>query len=293
MTVLSRRRTWLADLSLFLVAVLWGVTFPTAKWILEYLPPFTYLAIRFALATLLLWPLARGGSGAAPRRAWGLALSSGLFLASGYAFQTLGLRTAGASTAAFLTSLSVLLVPVIAALWGRRTEPRVWTAVAVATLGLALLTLRGVTPPRAGEALLLLCAVSFAGQILLLEGAAADLDAVRLAAVQVGVVAIVSACFVPFERIPGPVPLGVWWAVAALAGLASALAFLVQSWAQRFTPPSHVGLLFAFEPVSAAAASVLWIDERLTAAQWLGAALILAGIVWAESGPARRLPERV
>lgn len=287
MTPLSVRKPWVADAILLCVAAVWGVTFPLAKLILEHLPPFTYLSIRFALAALLLLPLALREARSARGSGYGWALAAGVFLAAGYAFQTLGLRTAGASMAAFLTGMSVLLVPVLGGFFGRRTRLREWAAVGVATAGMALLTLRGIEPPGAGEALVLLCAVCFALQILALDRAAVALPPVALGTVQIAAVALLCAAFVPFETPPRAVPLSIVWAVAGMALVASALAFVAQSWAQRFTPPAHVGLVFAFEPVSAAVVGGLWLGERFLPAQWAGAALILAGIVLAESGTRR------
>jgi drug/metabolite transporter (DMT)-like permease len=129
--------------------------------------------------------------------------------------------------------------------------------------------------------------VCFALQILSLDRAASGLPPVSLAVLQTAAVAVVASAFTPLEGAPRAAPAFVWWAVAGMALVASALAFVAQSWAQRFTPPSHVGLVFAFEPVSAAVASVWWLGERILFAQWIGAAFILAGIVLAETGARR------
>jgi len=286
------RRRLLADSALFLVAVAWGLTFPLTKWILDALPPFTYLTVRFALATLLLAPWAWRERRMAGGRTISLALLAGLFLGLGYALQTVALQETSAGMAGFLTGLSVLLVPVFGIALGRRTRRVEWWGVACATLGMGLLTLRGTEAPGFAEGLVFLCAVCFAFQILTLGRVATEAPPLLLAWTQNGVVALICFCMLPTERVTAtPEPL-VWIAIAGLAVVASALAFAVQSWAQRFTSPTHVGVLFAFEPVAAAAGGALWLGERFSPAQWIGGVLILAGIVVANLEIGRVRSER-
>ncbi len=103
---------------------------------------------------------------------------------------------------------------------------------------------------------------------------------------------MVCAAFVPFESAPVRVPAEVWAAVVGMGIVASAIAFSVQAWAQRFTPPSHVGLVFAGEPVAAAVLAWLWLGERLEVSQWVGGALILAGITVAQLSTPEPAAER-
>lgn len=287
-TAASLPKRLLADLALLAVATLWGATFPLAKEILRHLSPFQYLGVRFALAALLLGLLAAPQLRRADAGAWRGGLLVGLALAAGYGFQTLGLRTAAATVAAFLTGLSVVLVPVLGLAWGRRPTQLEWLGVAAGLCGMALLTYRGGFHMGAGEILLLGCAVAFAFHIVLLDRHAYRTSPLALGAMQLAVVALLCGGLSAGEPPPSAVPSAVWLAVAAMAVLASALAFSVQSWAQRFTPPTHVGLIFAFEPVAAALFAWWWLSERLAAAQWVGAGLVLAGIVLSEIKPPAR-----
>lgn len=279
----------LADASLLVVATCWGATFPLIRIVLSHLPPFVYLAARFAIASALLLLVAAPVLRSLPGRGRRDGLLVGCALAAGYILQTLGLRTASASVGAFLTGLSVLLVPLLGLLWRQRPSVGEWIGVVFGTAGLALLTLRGFHDPGWGEALLVGCAVCFAFQIVLQGKVAAGVPPTALGALQTLVVAVSCAALAFGSETAhlADTPARVWWMVAGMAVVASAAAFTVQAWAQRFTPPTHVGLLFAFEPVSGALFARWWLGEQMTAAQWLGAVLVLTGIVIAELRPAR------
>jgi drug/metabolite transporter (DMT)-like permease len=273
-----------ADAALFAVATSWGATFPLAKQLLTELPPFFYLALRFSLAAALLFVLAGRQLPRLGKRSLLDGLILGALLTAGYGFQTVGLRTASATVAAFLTGLSVVMVPLFGALGGRRPGAFAWIGVASALLGLGLLTIQRGQGVRfgAGEGLLLCCALSYAVHIVYQSRVASRSAALPLGLVQITVVALLTLLFSLGEsRPPGLTPHTVW-ALLFMAVICTAAAFTIQAWAQRFTPATHVGLLFAFEPVAAAIFAWAWLGERLSGGQWLGAGFILAGIVLAE-----------
>jgi drug/metabolite transporter (DMT)-like permease len=276
-----------ADLALLVVAGFWGLTFPFGKVVLDALPPFTYLAARFTIGAVLLAAGYAATREPEPRR-WSAAAVGAVFFL-GYAFQTLGLRLTTASKAAFITGLSVVLVPVIGAVWLRRTPPpAVWLGIAAATVGLGLLTLDGPAAVQTGDLLVLVGALCFALHIVFVGRLATSIAPPAFAAAQVVTVMTLSTLAALPERplaALGAAPAGVWAMVAFMAATATVGALLVQTWAQRFTPPSHVGLMFTFEPVAAAVAAYALLGEVLAARQALGALLILGGIVLAEAGP--------
>jgi len=276
-----------ADAALFAVATSWGATFPLAKRLLLELPPFYYLALRFALASVLLFAVAGRQLPRLGKRGLMDGLILGALLTAGYGFQTVGLRTASATVAAFLTGLSVVMVPLIGALRGRRPGLVAWIGVLCAALGLALLTLRAGAGTRfgTGEILLLCCALSFAVHIVYQSQVAQNSPALPLGLVQITTVAFLTLLFSLGEPHPWGLTPYATWALVAMAVVCTAAAFTIQAWAQRFTPATHVGLLFAFEPVAAALFAGAWLGERLSGGQWLGAGFILAGIVLAEWTP--------
>jgi drug/metabolite transporter (DMT)-like permease len=216
----------------------------------------------------------------------------GLALFSGYAFQTAGLALTTPAKAGFITGLSVVLVPLGSALLLRQRPDRAaWAGVGLATVGLALLSLDATLAVSPGDLLVMGCAVSFAAHILLMGRFAPGHDPARLLFGQVAVVAVLSgATSLLFEQRP---PLGgqVLFAAAFTGLFATAIAFGIQTVAQRFTSATHTALIFATEPVFAAAFSVLLTGEALGPKELVGCALILAGMVAAEALPlGRRAP---
>ena len=208
----------------------------------------------------------------------------GLALAAGYAFQTFGLRFTTPAKAGFITGLSVALVPIGQAIFLRRTPGlNSIVGVGLATLGLALLSLNASLAINLGDLLVLGCAVAFAAHILLVGRFAPGWQPMRLAFVQIATVAVVTAVLaLLFERPIGWPPPNVWFAAAFTGLFATALAFFIQSRAQQATTPTHTALIFSAEPVFAGIFSFLLIGEVFLPRQFVGAALIITGMLVAE-----------
>jgi len=282
-----RGRQWSADALLLLVTLIWGSTFVLIKRSVAQFPVYAFLSLRFSLAVLVLALLFRRRLRNLNRSTAGAGLLIGLFLFSGYAFQTVGLRYTSASKAGFITGLSVVMVPILSAmLLRRRPEPLAILGVILATAGLALLTLgRDLTPAR-GDLIVFGCAVSFALHITAVSKYAPHTDALALTILQVGAVAILSTvASLLTERWPQPIPVSIYLAAAFTGVLATALAFAIQNSVQRFSTPTHTALIFAAEPVFAAVFGYLLADERLTRSGVVGCVLILLGMVVAELRP--------
>ncbi len=294
------RRQLVADMGLLLVALIWGFTFVMVQEAVQKWPVFAFLALRFTIASLaflpiLLWrrrpglPRDRGPhpKGRSSRNLLAGALV-GLALVAGYSFQTFGLLFTTPAKAGFITGLSVVLVPLGAALLlGQPLHLPGGLGVFLATVGLALLSLNDDLSVNRGDMLVLLCAASFAAQILLTGRYARRMSAYRLAAIQIATAAgVLWILALVFEIPRGLPPLDGQIAFAAVFTglLATTLAFLVQSAAQRFTTATHTALLFSLEPVFAALASYLLIGERLGGRALVGSLLILAGMLCAELG---------
>lgn len=292
-----KQRQWQADSALLLVALIWGATFVMVKEAVTSFPVFAFLALRFALAfaALLIIIWWRENQRKNKERASSPSLGGdeiragflvGILLFAGYAFQTVGLRYTSPGRAGFITGLSVAIVPLLSALLLRRSPSRpAITGVALATVGLALLSLRGGLTMARGDAIVLGCAFAFALHIISVGTFAPRMDTLNLTAIQIATVALVSG-FVslamerPWPTVSNPVHFA-----ALFTGIfATSFAFAVQNTAQRFTSPTHTALIFSTEPVFAALFGYLLAGERLSSRGLVGCGLILTGMITAELG---------
>jgi len=284
---MTRRQT-LADLALLALAAGWGSTFVMVKDAVALIPVFTFLSLRFGVASIALIGTAGPRVRQLNRRAVILSAVAGLLFAAGYGFQTIGLRTTGPGRVGFLAGLAVVIVPIGAAIiWRHRPNRSSIIGIASAVIGLALLTsgLNG-EPILSGDLWVLLGTLGFAGQVLVISRLPRSVDPRGMAAVQVvstligcGLMALI------IERPIFPSDLRVWAAVLFTGLVVSGLGVLVQTWAQAFTPATHAALIFATEPVFAAVVGFLVIGERLTLDQLVGGGLILFGMLVSELGP--------
>jgi drug/metabolite transporter (DMT)-like permease len=275
-------KTAKADLALIAVTAIWGCTFLLVQNALHDVSPILFLGLRFAVASCALFLVYRRKL---MRAALLPGLATGGFLFAGYAFQTVGLQYTTASKSAFLTSLSVPLVPLAGSLVYRLVpKPFELLGVAVATTGMLLLTApSSFAGIGRGDWLSVLCAVSFAGQVVAVTHAAGKGNFETLALVQMFTASILS--FATYRFLETPV---LRWTPAVISAilltglLASALAFSVQAWAQQFTSVTRAAIIYALEPVFAWITSWWLMGERLGWKETLGAALILLGILTVE-----------
>lgn len=282
---------------LLAVTAVWGATFPLVQNATRLggggVPTYWFLAARFTLATLLLTGLFWKRLRQAPWRTWRAGVLVGAFLFAGYAFQTFGLAYTTSAKTGFITGLCVVLVPVLAVVWLRRKPaPGAWLGVATATVGLALLSLNADLVPTYGDMLVFVCAIAFALHIAAVSRFAGPHDPVALAIIQIGTAAAFSWILHLADK--GTLAPGVagvqWWtgpgnvvlAWFICGVLATAAAFLLQNVLQPYTTPTHTALIFSAEPVWGALFSYLLLGETLTARGYVGAGLILAGMLLAE-----------
>jgi drug/metabolite transporter (DMT)-like permease len=287
--MLSRRAR--ADLALVLCTFIWGATFVIVKDALADISVLAFLAVRFALAAILMAVMFRGSIARLDKRAVWAGAQIGLFMFGGFLFQTAGLRWTTPSKAAFITGSSVVLVPLLLAAFGwRRITPWTWAAVAVAFGGLYFLTVprEGFLGINRGDPIVFVCAILFAMQIILISRHVERFSVGGLSFLQVAATAALSIVALPIAAGMGWEPVRIVWngnvifAIAATAIAATAIATPLQTWGQKHTSASHAAILFTLEPVFAALTSLLLRRERLDARTLAGAALVLVGILLAE-----------
>ena len=272
-----------ADLSMLLVACIWGVTFVIVKNALADIGPFLFVGIRFILAFLVLaafsykslmdvrLPTLKDG-------AW-----LGLFLCIGYAFQTMGLKFTTSSNAGFITGVSVVIVPIIYALMHKKKP----TGSAILTIILAVTGLFLISFPDGsfnlnyGDFLVLVCAFGFALHIIYVDIYSHKHDALAITAVQILFVGLIcTAIGLVAEPIPARLTGNALSAIVITAVFATALAFLLQNYMQKFSTPTRFAVVLTMEPVFAALAGYWWAGDYLGRFGLVGAALILSAMLF-------------
>jgi drug/metabolite transporter (DMT)-like permease len=289
----ERRTSLLATLALLAMTATWGSTFYLIKDLLDRVPTLDFLAVRFAIAAaamLLVAPKAIARLSPAVRRH---AVVLGLLYGVAQILQTAGLAHTPASVSGFITGMYVVCTPLFAA-WILRTRigPLTWAAVALATVGLGVLTLGGFSLGY-GEAITLVAAGLYALHIVGLGAWSSPRDAVGMSILQITVIATV--CFV------ATVPDGVvlpdngrdWLSLVYMAIIAGALAMLGQTWAQAHLSPTRSAIIMSMEPVFAATFAVALGGESVTSRLLIGGAMVLTAMLVAELLPRRRVEAEV
>ncbi len=280
----------MAELALLLLTIFWGSTFLITKRLLAASSPGIFLSLRFALAALtlgLVWWLTQ----ARPRA--GLVRDGvrlGLALTGGFILQTIGLRYTSPARSGFLTGLTVLFVPLVAHFGlGKPVHRATWAGAALAIVGMAVMTrpFDGSVSAamRLGDALTVGCAIAFAAHIVWTSEWALRHPVAPFLFVQVCVAAVASLGVVAFEtpRVGSPVQLA---AVVGYTGVVmTAGAIFLQTWAQRHTTAVRAALIFSLEPVFAALFAWLAGGDHIVAAEWVGGAVIIAGVLLGEITP--------
>ncbi len=287
---------WQADVTLAVVALIWGTTFVVVKRALAEISTMYFLAIRFWLASLCMFPMFfvpfRKAGWRSVRRGLRGGAVAGVFLWLGYVFQTFGLKYTTAGKSGFLTGFYIVLVPVIGACVYRRW-PKVpeLAGIGIATIGMMVLTIPSVGRRfqiNRGDVLTLVCAIAFACHLLVLGyySQRERFEAVALG--QIACAAVLSTVSLGIEAPRATWSNAVIFAIVLTAVFATAIAFALQTWGQQYTTATRTALIFALEPVFALATAVVAGGEALTLAAVAGGALILSGILGVELKPARR-----
>jgi drug/metabolite transporter (DMT)-like permease len=275
---------WQADLLLALTALLWGTTFVVVKNAVGVMAPEVIIAFRFTIAFLFLAAI----FGKVCRGHWREALIPGLILGIvlGAAFwtQTAGLRDTSPSTSAFITGLNVVFVALIDALIGfRLPKLRVGWGILAATCGLLVLTWTGRVQFSPGAHLTLICAVLFGLHIVLTSRWVRGRDPRAMTVIQFAVVSVIAWLVLPLTKASLHLSPANLIVLVLLGLLPTAVAFLLQTVAQKYTPPVHTAILLSLEPVFAAFTSLLLGLDLLSFRLLAGGGLIIVG-TWLSAG---------
>jgi len=268
----------LAPWALLLVSAAWGLAFVVMKDAIEKQSVNSFLFSRFLVAVIAMVLLKPSVLKSINREILKKGFIAGLFLASGYILQTFGLALTGAAIAGFITGLYVVATPVIAAVLLKvRITAFTWACVAMATIGLALLSLKGWNLGL-GEFLVFLCAIAFAAHIIALSRWSNGLDVYAMTIVQLATCALLTGIISFAQGYEAPVDLSGWLVVLYTAVICTAVAFVVQTWSQAHMSATKVAVILTMEVVFAALFAVIFGGESISIRALIGGVLVVAAM---------------
>ncbi|HET8600292.1 MAG TPA: DMT family transporter [Segeticoccus sp.] len=278
----SPRTGQLATCALVAVTAAWGSTFFLIRDVVQQLSPTDFLAVRFGIAAVAMAVLFWRPMRALQRREVLVGCGLGLIYGIAQVLQTVGLAHTSASRSGFITGTYVVLTPLLGALILRDRIPRTtWLAVALATAGLAVLSLRHLGFSY-GDLLTLASAAAYALHIIGLGRYSTPRAAAGLAAVQMIVIAVVCTAFASPGGIELPSGGGAWASVVYMGVIAGALAIWAQTWAQSHLTATRAAIVMTLEPVFAAFFAVVSGQESITTRMLFGGALVVGAMYLVE-----------
>lgn len=277
----------LALIGLSIITLFWGVTFIMVKWTVAEMDVYTFLFIRFLIATVLLalffWKKLKGIT----KETIVASAILSAFLAVAYITQTEGLRFTSASNAALITGLYIVLTPILAALH-LKTRPSILSTIGIifSLFGLFLLTQYNFTRVNFGDAIILICALACAWHITLTGKFALSHNHLHLVILQFFFITILCGAIAWAKgTMTFTAPAIGWITIVVSSIFATAIAFLVQTWAQRYVDPTRVSLIFALEAVFGTLFGWWWGNETMSPTAFMGACLMILGMMVAEIRP--------
>ena len=277
---------------LLLATLIWGCAFVAQSVGMDHMEPMSFQAVRSLLAVAALVPtiywMDKDKSTFLPRwkdkALWKTGIPCGIALFAAQGLQQTGLLYTEPGKAGFITAMYIVLVPVLGLFLRRKCGLRVWISVALAVGGLYLLSCVGVTHVNLGDILILISALCFAVQILLIDSLAQNMDGLRLNCIQFLVVTVLSALTAAFTETT------TWQGIVACAIpllytgiLSSGVAFSLQILGQQHLPPEPASLIMSLESVFAVLAGWVLLGQTLSPIELTGSGLVFAAVILSQT----------
>jgi len=273
-----------ADLMMLVVTICWGSSYLFTKIGLDSLGVYNLIFLRFGIAFILAALIFHKRILKADFKTIKYSFMLGSILFFAFVFLNTGIQSTSVSNTGFLVSLSVVFVPIISAFFlKQKVEKRLIIGVFFALVGIGLLTLNSQLQLSLGDILCIICALFYSVHIIVTGKVTKNVDSISLGVWQLGFCGAWGLLFtLLFETPQLPQNTNVWSSILALSILCSALGFIVQTIAQQYTTATHAGLIFSLEPIFAAGFAFVFIGETLSIRGYIGASIVLLGILIAE-----------
>lgn len=269
-----------ADLSLLLVTVVWGASFPVISLLLKYIHPYSFIAIRYFLSGAILAIIFHKRFKHINKKTINSAVIIGIALFLGSVFQVVGLVYTTPSKSGFITGLYVVVVPIImAVMYKVIPDAKTTMGIIFALIGLGVISIDSTLKINPGDFLTLLCAIAFAFQIILVDKYIKDVDIILVTCIETLVAGILG--FVPaviVENLSFTINLTFMLCMIFMVVFCTIGAYMIQNKMQPYTNPTHAAIIFLGEPVFGAIFSMIF-GDKLTGKTLAGCALILLGMI--------------
>ena len=293
-----------ANLLMLLAAAIWGFAFVAQRVGMETMGPHWFNSLRFFIGVLALIPVviwigrskaqsADQGPKVSTKALMLGGLAAGILLFIGATFQQVGLQYTTAGKAGFITGMYIFFVPLIGLFFGMKTGLGTWLGAVVALLGLYFLSINEDFTLSKGDTLQLICAVAFAGHVLMIGYLASRMDTVKLSLIQffvAGVLAMILALY--FEQLSWAMISSTAVPLLFAGVMSTGIAYTLQTIAQQHAHSSHAAIILSSEGVFAVIGGFLLLNEVLPPQGLMGCGLILAGMLMSQLMPRLRWPKR-
>lgn len=286
------------NIILFVTAIIWGISFVSQSVGMEYIEPNTFMGIRTTMGGLVLLPVIIFSDLAKKKRGEYKKTNTkklliygtvcGLLLCIASTLQTYGLKYTTTAKSGFLTALYIIFVAVIGIFAGKKMNFKIAGGVLTAVIGMYFLCLFGETTNfNVGDGLTLLCAVFFAGQIMVIDRCVSQVDGVKLACTQFLVAGIINLIIMFLIEKPNMDAVLSCTTALLYSGIMSCgVAYTLQIIGQKYADPTSASIIMSLESVFAAISGWILLSEAMTIAQIAGCLLMFLAIVLVQ------LPER-
>lgn len=282
----SKKRLW-ADMSLFLIALLWGGGFVAVKDAVSNITPFYMMAVRFLLAPIPLVFIFYKKFRNIKKHHIISGFVVGIFLFSAMAAQTIGIQYTTAGKQAFLTAIYVVLIPFFA--WAvDKKKPDGYSIIAtfLAFIGISFLSINNEfkLSMNLGDWLTIISAFLFAAHIISVAQFTKDTNPIVLSVLQMAFAGLISLiCALIFEGKFTGISKDALFSMSYIVIFSTMIPFLIQNVAQKYTHPSHVGIILCFESVFGAILSVIFLKDVFTVNMTIGCVIIFTAMIISET----------
>ncbi|WP_318011088.1 DMT family transporter [Clostridium sp. FP2] len=281
----DKKKSILADMSLLLVAIVWGGGFIAVKGALDSVTPFYIMAMRFGISAIIMLLVFRKKIKHITKNQLAVGTLVGLLLFLGFAAQTIGMKYTTAGKNAFLTGTNVVIVPFLYWIISKRKPDSYSLASAfLCFIGIGMLTLDGGIHIGLGDGLTLICAVFFAAHIVSVGFFTQKVGAITLVIIQLGSAAVFSLiAALIYEKVPAQMNSDTIFAIGYLAIFSTMFAFIIQNVAQKYTSSTHAAIILCLESVFGSILSVIMLNEVFTSKMVIGCITIFLAIITTET----------